>query len=113
MNSGKTIRERVSILEAKEERLEKLIKEYEGLENIHLSFINELAKVRESIDSINKQMTEVYPIVKDVILVKGYGSFTWKLAKWIGGITLAIITSWHFIKDFVKQIIEYIQHHVL
>ena len=108
MSEEKTLRERVAYVEAYIDRLEKLIKDYEGMEQIYLSYIHEMRKINDNIDSLSLKVDKMYPIVKDVIIVKGYGSFTWTVLRWVGTLTLIMITSWHYMKDSIKHFIHYI-----
>lgn len=108
MAEDKTIRERVAILEDNVIQIKNSVKDYNGMEEVYKSFIHEMAKTNKSIDHLKESVDSMYPIVKEVMLVKGYGSFTWKLLKWIGGITLTIITTWHFVKDSINHFFHYI-----
>jgi hypothetical protein len=104
MGDEKTIRERLAHIEAKNNSLDKLINDYDGMESFHLSLIGELAKTNESIRIMGEKVDKMYPVVREVLQVKGYGNFTWKVLKWLGGLTIAIIALW----DKIKHLIHYL-----
>lgn len=104
----RTIRERMALLESNHERLNKLIKDYDGMEGIYMSMINEQVKTNDNLKLLAEKVDKMYPIVKDIMFVKGYGTFTWKALKWTGGILFTLITSWHFFKEHIKTLFHYI-----
>lgn len=112
MAEDKTIRERISILEDHVIQIKDTLKEYKGMEAVCRSLTEEVAKTNRSIEHLTESVDSMNPIVKEIVLVKGYGSFTWKLLKWVGGVTLTIITTWHFVKDFVKDSISHFFHYI-
>lgn len=104
MSEDRTIRERVATIEAKHMQLDKLISDYDGLEMIHHSLISELSKTNASIKELSLKVDDMSPIIKEVMLVKGYGSISWRILKWVGGITVGIIAMWDKIKHFTHYI---------
>lgn len=102
--TDRTLRERVAYLEAKHDRLDQVIKDYEGMESFHLSLIEEMKKINENVEQLTVKTDKIYPVFKQVIQAKFYGSWTFKLFIWIGGTTIAILSQWTRIKHFIHYI---------
>jgi len=93
-----TLRERVAQLELEREIESKQLNEIK----IQLTMTSDImSKMSEKLD-------EMYPIVKEVMMAREYGSFTWKVLKWLGYCTFSTIISWHFFKDAIKDFFIYI-----
>ena len=93
-----TLRERVAQLE--------LEREIEGKQLNEIKI--QLTKTSDMMLSMSSKIDEMYPIVKDVMMVREYGSFTWRALKWLGAVTFTVIVSWHMFKDGIKDFITYI-----
>lgn len=91
MGEDKTTKERVSELEQK-----------------FNTMMDGITDLKESVAEMSVKQDKMYPIVRDIIYVKGYGSFTWKMLKGLGVIGLGCITSWHLFKDHIKHFFHYI-----
>lgn len=110
--SDQTIRERLSIVETvlkeKGATVDKLEADYRGMDSIYESFISEIARTNENIDALREQNEKMWPIIQEIITVKGYGGIAWKILKWMGGILAAIIVSWHHIKEVIHWTLEHL-----
>lgn len=93
-----TLRERVKELE-----LERAVQDSKlDAIKIQLDLTNKI------IAQMSERLNEMYPIVKDVTMVREYGTFTWRLLKWIGGVTFSLFVSWHLFKEHIKHFFNYI-----
>lgn len=98
MTEEKTLRERISKLENNHRDMMQIL-----MDN-NRNITDELTNTNSLIKDLGVKVDKMYPIVREVMQVKGYGSFTWKSLKWIGGVTIAIIALWDKIKHFTHYL---------
>jgi len=66
-----------------------------------------MTNMDKKIDDLVAKQAKMYPIVKDIMFVKGYGSFTWKVFRYIGIATLGVFAFGHKLKEFWHWIINH------
>lgn len=88
--SDLTIKERVSLLEAKQGYVEQILTKLDHLE--------------VSVSALTKEVNEMRPIIQQVTNAKIYGSWTFKILAWLGGVTVATIAMWPKIKSFLHYL---------
>ena len=102
MKEEKTTRERVSDLEDK----------FKGMMDIlvdnNKDLTGDIVDLKNSITALSKNLSDMAPIIEEIVLVKGYGGFAWRVTKQLGIWTLAIMASWGIFKDHIKHFLHYI-----
>ncbi len=102
----KTIKERLAFLESNNIRLERLISDYEAAQKLNRELMNEVQKMNQTLTVLSERVNKMYPVVKEVIQAKFYGSWTFKVLAWIGGSSLVIISIWPKIKSFIHYLFK-------
>jgi hypothetical protein len=104
--NDKTLRERVAILEINNNRIERLIIDYEQAQKTNRELMNEIQKMNQNISILSDRVNKMYPVVKEVMQAKFYGSWTFKILAWLGGIALILISIWPKIKGFIHYLFK-------
>ena len=90
----KSLEERVSLLEMRAENSETLLLE--------------MSKTNKNIEKLAEKVSEMHPIVMDIVLVRGYGNLTWRVTKIVGSILLVLMTLGGQLKEHIKHVFHYI-----
>ena len=112
MGGEQTSRERIAILELESKFRSEQILELQN-QNDRMSatldaVLDAIKTANISHDAVIAKIDEMYPIVIDFTKVKGYGSMAWKIAKWVGGTTITILTLWKHIEHVWRWILEHL-----
>ena len=91
----KTIRERISILELKMEQMEKVASDYKEIESYELTVMTNIEKLTAAVQKNTEHIETIMKITNEYMKVREYGSWTYKIIKFLGVAILGIAAFGH------------------